>query len=205
MQVQLVRDGKSSWSDETIYERIYVLGHCVKCNQTGLVEFAREYPDGEVDSRQLYPTATRPVDLELPPKVMESYTEALKCESAGAWLATAVMVRRTLEAIGKEFDPKAKRLFDGLRSMQQQGLISEELYQWGDELRFLGNIGAHPTEQLISEQDAKEALEFLGAIVETIYHLRDKFKKMQARRKRGAPGATAVPTVATRDKLEDPE
>jgi hypothetical protein len=70
--------------------------------------------------------------------------------------------------------------------MKEKGLISEELSQWGDELRFIGNIGAHPTDDVVTELDSKEALEFLEAIVETIYHLRPKFQAMRLRRARGS-------------------
>jgi hypothetical protein len=50
-------------------------------------------------------------------------------------------VRRTLEAIGRTFDGEARTLAKVLQTMKMQGLISEELAQWGDALRFIGNIG----------------------------------------------------------------
>ena len=98
----------------------------------------------------------------------------------------AVMVRRTLEAIAREFDPDAKTLFKGLHAMKVKGLISEELSQWGDALRFIGNLGAHPTDDEVTKDDAQDAMEFLKAIVETIYDLRPKFKEMVARRQKDA-------------------
>jgi hypothetical protein len=113
----------------------------------------------------------------------------MKCMAAGAWLAAAVMVRRTLEAIAREFDPSAKNLFSGLHAMKAKGLISEELSQWGDALRFIGNLGAHPTDEEVSQADAQDAMEFLKAIVETIYDLCPKFKEMVARRQKDAPAA----------------
>lgn len=162
-----------------------LFGHCVRCNQAGIVEEIETGPDQwdrEIGA-QIYPPATRSIDFALPPLVEESFQEAIKCESIGAPLATAVMVRRTLEAIARQFDPSAKNLFRGLHAMKEKGLISEELAQWGDQLRFIGNIGAHPTdEDKVTMQDAREAVEFLNAIVETIYHLRPKFQAMQARR-----------------------
>ncbi|MGC3998040.1 MAG: DUF4145 domain-containing protein [Anaeromyxobacter sp.] len=122
----------------------------------------------------------------MPPRVEESFREATRCEVAGAPLATAVMVRRTLEAIGKEFAPDAKPLFRALHVMKDKGLISDELAQWGDALRFIGNIGAHPTDDVVTSQDAREALDFLVAIVETIYVLRPKFQAMKVRREKTA-------------------
>jgi hypothetical protein len=107
------------------------------------------------------------------------------------------MVRRTLEAIGKEFDPKARRLFDGLRAMKDRGAISEELLQWGDQLRFLGNIGAHPTADVVTPEDGRDALEFLNAIAETIYHLRPKFQAMHKRRGERPETADSKPDTTT--------
>lgn len=186
--VQLEEDGRNDVPDEEPGVRlniIHIFGHCVRCGRSGILEgFQTGMNASDFEPRtQVYPPVVqRRVDCTLPPKVDESYLEALRCSSSEAWIATAVMVRRTLEAIGKDFDPKAKRLFDGLRTMKEQGVISEELWRWGDELRFLGNIGAHPTDDVVSKQDAIEAIEFLNAIVETLYHLRPKFQAMQARR-----------------------
>jgi hypothetical protein len=131
----------------------------------------------------VFPTE-RTVTVTLPPKVDQSFREALRCELAGAPLAAAVMVRRTLEAIGLEFAPNTKPLFKALHVMKDKGLISDELAQWGDALRFIGNIGAHPTGEVVAAQDAREALDFLQAIVETIYVLRPKFQAMKARREK---------------------
>jgi hypothetical protein len=66
--------------------------------------------------------------------------------------------------------------------MHEQGVISAELLAWGDPLRFMGNVGAHPSETPVAEQDGTDALDFLNAIVETRYHLRPKFEELRARR-----------------------
>ncbi len=56
----------------------------------------------------------------------------------------------------------------------------------GRRAPFIGNIGAHPTDEVVTALDAREALDFLVAIVETIYVLRRKFQamKLDARRTR---------------------
>lgn len=183
-RTQLVRDGAHKYVEEYSPTELYVLGHCVACHHPGLLRLTEIGPN-EWASDQLFPKSVATPDFALPDRVKESYFEALMCHDAKAHLATAVMIRRTLEAIAKEFDPSAKNLFSGLKAMMTNGLISNELYQWGDELRFIGNIGAHPTDDVVSEADTQDALEFLNAIVETIYHLRPRFQAMRARRERG--------------------
>jgi hypothetical protein len=146
------------------------------------VEHGLEY-EGWAQPDALYPTPSRAIPADLPPLVAKGYREAIRCEAAEAWLATAVMVGRTLEAVAIAHTGSDAMLAKGWKEMQDQGIISAELASWGDELRYLRNIAAHPTEKEVTEQDAREALDFLEAIVETIYVLRVRFEKMKARRK----------------------
>ena len=181
-RVQLVKDGEHYYNVYGEQAISYIFGHCVKCSSPGLAEYA-QIDENKWSNSQLYPSLRVAVDGMMPPKVAESYNEAINCELAGVSIATAVMVRRTLEAIGKEFAPNSRNLFQGLQNLLDQGIISNEMREWGDELRFLGNIGAHPTEHdAVTQEEAKEAIEFLNAIVETIYHLRPRFQAMKARR-----------------------
>jgi Domain of unknown function (DUF4145) len=189
--MQLIVDGRHGWQrEEGEPGTMYYFGHCVRCRHPGLISEMEIGPDEWSPQTQEYP-APRSVEAKLPPRVEESFREAVRCEIAGAPLATAVMVRRTLEAIGRTFDEKARTLAEVLRTMKNKGLISEELAQWGDALRFIGNIGAHPTGSAVTVEDAREALDFLVAIVETIYVLRPKFQKMKARRDGTKTGAVA--------------
>jgi hypothetical protein len=105
------------------------------------------------------------------------------------------MIRRTLEAVAREFDSSSKSLFTGLASMRKQGVISDELSDWSEHLRFLGNISAHPTEHPSpSADDVHDAVDFLHAILETIYHYRPRFQSMKLRRTKASlsePGPDA--------------
>lgn len=70
----------------------------------------------------------------------------------------------------------------GLRLMLQNGIISQEIFDWSTELRVIRNFGAHATAETITREDAKESMDFLRAILETFYYMRPKFKQMQERR-----------------------
>lgn len=114
----------------------------------------------------------------------QSYKEALRCEEAEAWLACVVMVGRTLEAISREHFPSDKALttFSGINRLHDEGIISDQLKTWADELRVLRNIGAHATPNQVSEADAREAVDFLKAILENVYDLTPKFEAFKQRR-----------------------
>jgi hypothetical protein len=146
-----------------------------------------EVAQGEWDVSQVFPIPIRrKAGTSLPPKVAESYDEAMKCWSAGAYLATAVMVRRTLEAIARTYDASVRSPAKGIDVLKAKGLISEEIAAWGHELRFLGNIGAHPTEDVVGLDDARDSMDFLEAIVQVLFELRPKFDDMRKRRNRMA-------------------
>lgn len=131
---------------------------------------------------RVYPPHERTVSFVLPAIVRESYDEAVRCESHKSWIACVTMVGRTLEAVTKEYAPEVRNMFGGLKKMYQDGAISQEIHDWANELRAIRNIGAHATPQKLSRQDATESLDFLQAILETIYYMRPKFIAMKARR-----------------------
>jgi hypothetical protein len=164
----------------------YTFAYCDHCNVPSL--FIREdFGLGfEFDDYyRIYPANERNLGFDVPDIVKQSYDEAVKCENAKIWIAAVVMVGRALEAVCKDAFPESKTIHSGLQKMKDNGLISEELLEWSNELRSLRNLGAHATSEKISSEDAIEAIDFLQAILETLYHLRPKFKKMKERRLKG--------------------
>ncbi|MEQ1564484.1 MAG: DUF4145 domain-containing protein [Myxococcota bacterium] len=185
----------------------YVFGACTNCKNPLVAadDYALNSMTGEWDwsndFRLRFPESRRMFRSPLPQLVKEAYDEAGTCERAGASIATVVMVRRALEAFVQDAAPnqnKGTKLFDGLRSLGTQGVISTEIAQWADALRFIGNQGAHPSTDRVTKQDAIDALDFLQAILETYYHFRPRFTEMQARR------ATAQATQAGGPKSVSP-
>lgn len=161
----------------------YTLAYCDTCN--GVAMFNRaDWGEGFEDDAyyRLWPPHDRRLGFALPPTVRQSYEEAVKCENAKANLAAVVVVRRALEAVTKEYEPTARTLQAGLKAMLSKGIVSQELSDWGHELRVIGNLGAHATSNKIDRQDAVEAIDFLQATLEILYDLRPKFDKMRARR-----------------------
>jgi Domain of unknown function (DUF4145) len=166
----------------------YTLALCAVCGEPSL--FYRQEPSLqreilEIDSpvfHRLYPTSPRIIDFDVPDSVGQSYDEACLAESSHAPMAAAVMVGRALGATCKHFDPRSRSIADGLKRMKEAGLLSEELYEWASELRFLRNDAAHASQSVISETEASEALDFLQAILEIVYEIRPKFQKFKSRR-----------------------
>jgi len=94
------------------------------------------------------------------------------------------MIGRTLEAIIKEHTKNKMSIFNGLENLKKKGIISDEIFQWGDELRILRNLGVHAKEANLTHSDLTEAMDFLQAIIKFLYHLRPRFKDMKERTKK---------------------
>lgn len=166
----------------------YTFAKCDACNRPA-VFFREDMGDGfESDSYyRMFPPHERHLGFLLPKVVLTSYEEAVRCEGAKSWIACVTMVGRTLEAVIKDYDPKLKTMFVGLQAMHKAGALSQEIFDWSNELRVVRNFGAHATDEPISQQDAKEALDFLQAILELFYYMRPKFQQMKARRAAAKP------------------
>ncbi len=172
---------------DSIMSDEFTLARCKECGYPSLFIRQDWSGDGFDDDEyyRVYPAHERALNFKVPPLVKDSYNEAMRCETHKLWTACVVMVGRTLEAVAKEHMPEVKNMAGGLAKMLSAGIISKELYDWSSELRVLRNFGAHVTAQKITAQDAKESMDFLRAILETIYHMRPKFKQMQERRAGG--------------------
>lgn len=164
----------------------YYFGSCYQCKGPAVfLERTEKRGKGAESLARAYPLHRAALSCQLPTIAEQSYAEALRCEEAKAWLACVVMIGRTLEAVCKEHfqDQKGLSVFAGIAKLHEQGLISEQLKIWADELRILRNVGAHATQVTVAEQDAREALDFLRAILENLYDLSPKFAQFKARRR----------------------
>jgi hypothetical protein len=100
-----------------------------------------------------------------------------------------------LEAVAKEFDPSNKVLATALREMLKNGIISQDIFDWANELRIVRNLAAHAQGDRISREDAVEGLDFAQAILEILYELRPKFDEMKKRRAPKPAKAQPGPSV----------
>jgi hypothetical protein len=172
----------------------YTLAACSVCGEPSLfyrqeVDLQLEVLEVEMpEFHRLYPKQPRTLDCELPELVDKSYVDACEAELMHLPMASAVMTGRALEATCKDFDPGAKSIADGLRRMRDRGALSLELFEWASELRVLRNEAAHATQKEVRESDASEALDFLQAILETIYDIRPKFERFKKRRREVGSG-----------------
>ncbi|MEU1597670.1 DUF4145 domain-containing protein [Streptomyces sp. NPDC005708] len=110
------------------------------------------------------------------------------------------MVRRTLEGVCSEqgvsgANGRSKPLVKMLEQLKNEGKIDGRLLEWAQELRVLGNQGAHFTGTGVSREDAADGLALVEALLDYLHVLAAQFTvfKNDAPRPRG-PVRTALRT-----------
>ena len=106
----------------------------------------------------------------------------MSCLRANAYTASAIMCRKTLEAICSEHGATERNLLASLKKLKDEGVIEHRLYEWADALRIVGNEAAHDVKVQVSAQDARDVLEFTNALLEYTFTFRDKFERFKKRR-----------------------
>ncbi|MFJ1582065.1 DUF4145 domain-containing protein [Streptomyces sp. NPDC088197] len=164
------------------------LVRCGKCRKPFLT-VEEDYGEGwDGEPGVLWPEQQRPLSVHVPEDLRRTHSEARRCFSAKAYTATAVMVRRTLEAVcvdqGMVDDDsrRPKPLFKMLEEMRDQGKIDGRLFEWAHELRSLGNQGAHYSSTSVTREDAADGLALAEALLDYLYVLHAQFNTFKQRR-----------------------
>jgi hypothetical protein len=134
--------------------------------------------------RLVYPTADLRVNPNAPHDIRLAFDEACSCYRAGAFAASAIMCRKTLEGICTAHGVTERTLARSLRTMHEQNLIDDRLFEWSDLMRAAGNEAAHGVGLSIQQPDAKDILEFTNAIMDYLFSFRDRFEEFKKRRSR---------------------
>jgi hypothetical protein len=131
-----------------------------------------------------WPVPDNEIDYAIPEIAKLALVEAKLCFKARAYNACAVMCGRTIEGVCKHHNSSIKTLASGLKKLNENGVIDNRIYQWGEALRKHRNLGAHATTEQISKEDAKDLLDFSIAICDYVFVLNEKFKRFQERQQK---------------------
>jgi hypothetical protein len=119
-----------------------------------------------------WPTASADVSGDVPPDIAGVFEEAVRALHAECPRASAVMARRTLEAITVKKGETSGVLADRLKNLATRGVLQPTLFDWAKEVRLVGNAGAHfdPINN-VSKEDAKELVSFVRELLRYLYEL----------------------------------
>ena len=167
----------------------YVLVVCGRCKSVSLVQLKNINVAGEFlapqEERALYPTNKRLSTDDLPTSISSSYLDAARSFQVGLYEPCVIMCRKCLEALCLERNGNLGRnLKQKLKLLFESGQIDQKLFEWADQLRLIGNDAAHDLDVRIEQDDAKDAFEFLEAILIYTFMLNRRFEDFKARRKK---------------------
>lgn len=109
---------------------------------------------------------------DVPSEITAALMEAKTCYSAQCFRASAVMARRTLEAIIADKNASEKSLYAGIKKLKELEIIDKNLLEWATEVRLIGNNGAHfdPIDS-VTKEDAQNVILFIEQLIKFIYSM----------------------------------
>jgi len=156
---------------------------CTNCGATLTVSIA----NGNLRSTPIL----RTLDLHKIPNAPENINgdvmEAQTCHAVGAYKACVVMCRRALEQVCIDLSAEGNTLHEKIRNLLDQGFISSEIFEILNEIRYFGNYGAHPNNDLLGDvtpDDSSLVLEVTLHMIKHIYEIPEKIRKLRLRRAR---------------------
>ena len=79
----------------------------------------------------------------IPTSVVTAFEEAITCDANNCFVASAIMVRKTLEELCRDRQAQGKDLRERIGDLGTKIVLPQELLNGLDDLRLLGNDAAH--------------------------------------------------------------
>jgi hypothetical protein len=116
----------------------------------------------------------QPGHRDVPDAVGDAVAEGTRCLAAQSPRAAVVMFRAALQHIvtdlGSAEAQKKPNLAKQLQQMATDGVLHPALAQWADEIRLLGNAGAHPDPLApVTTSAAQDLAELLAELLNFLY------------------------------------
>jgi Domain of unknown function (DUF4145) len=122
----------------------------------------------------------------IPAPIAKTFTEAVACRAEGLHVASAIMIRRTLEELCEDKNAAGANLKTRIGALQGSVVLPQSLLAALDDLRLLGNDAAHieaKTFDAIGEEELDVAIELTKEILKSVYQLDDLLARLRALKK----------------------
>ena len=119
----------------------------------------------------------------IPENVLSAFKEAIECHANKCYVATGIMIRKTLEEICEEQKAEGENLKERIKKLGAKIVIPKELITGMDDLRLLGNDAAHiksKTFDQVSNKEVEIAAEFTKEILKAVYQYEYLLKRLQS-------------------------
>jgi len=163
---------------------IFGLRRCPNPDCKGLLYFAKGTNAPNNGTLYTFPSSRISFDKSgIPESILRSFEEAIICHSAQCFIASAIMLRKTLEGICDDKGATGGNLFKRLESLSKIIVIPNELIEATHELRLLGNDAAHleaQTYEQIGKNEIEISIEFTKEILKAVYQYQSLLSKLRS-------------------------
>jgi len=112
--------------------------------------------------------------------------EAVACHSVECYIASAIMVRKTLEEICRDRGANGANLKERIKALDAKVVIPKELLEGADDLRLLGNDAAHIESQefnQVGKEEVEVGIEFAKELLKATYQYSSLLQRLRALKK----------------------
>jgi hypothetical protein len=127
---------------------------------------------------------------DIPPVVLSSFEEAIICHASQCYVASAIMVRKTLEEICRERGATGANLKQRLEALRTKVVLPQDLLNGLDDLRLLGNDAAHIESQKydkVGQEEVEIGLEITKEVLKAVYQYASLIGRLQKLKKNPTP------------------
>jgi len=122
----------------------------------------------------------------IPASVKNAFEEAIACHSQQCFVASAIMVRKTLEELCRDKKVTGNNLKERIQALGNAIVLPKELLTGADNLRLLGNDAAHIESQeyqQVGKEEVELGIEFAKELLKAAYQYSSLLKKFDALKK----------------------
>jgi hypothetical protein len=134
-----------------------------------------------------YPAETIDFDTtNIPIGVRSALEEAIKCHAQSCFVASAIMVRKTLEELCRDRAAVGPNLKERIKALGTKVVLPQELLDGLDDLRLLGNDAAHIESQeyaKVGKEEVEVGVEFTKEVLKAVYQYSALLSRLRALKK----------------------
>jgi hypothetical protein len=134
-----------------------------------------------------FPAETIDFDAtNIPAAVQSAFEEAIKCHAQSCFVASAIMVRKTLEELCRDRNAAGPNLKERIKALGTKVVLPQELLEGLDDLRLLGNDAAHIESQeytKVGKEEVEVGIEFAKEVLKAVYQYAALLSKLRALKK----------------------
>lgn len=156
------RDGtNTSAITNEIEDNVWWIGICNGCNRPVLV-----HDEGDT----IYPhPLPSPSDSNIPDDMRADLDEAKMCFAVNCFRACTVVARRCVQRACISKGARGDKLVDQIQDLTRSGQITKDLEEWVTVVRFIGNDGAHPNVENVTDEEAQDCLKLAEQFLHVLF------------------------------------